>query len=153
MKNSHKIITLALLIGLSSTLFAEVKTAEDLLKSMKQEDITYAQLMEGMGNAANNIQRGIISMNPYLVKRGIDFIRTHPAPKDKPWVIMAQEEREAFKETLVVMDKIMDEDVAKIEKALLQKDWMTAQEASQGLDRTCISCHVTWKNNVKYIMK
>ena len=45
---------------------------------MKKEDITYAQLMARMG---------IIGMNKFLVNRGIDLIRTHSAPKAKPWII------------------------------------------------------------------
>ncbi len=70
--------------ALTSGLFAQEKTADDLVKSMKKEDITYRQLMSGMAMANNNIQTGILSMNKFLVDRGIDLIRTHPAPRKKP---------------------------------------------------------------------
>jgi hypothetical protein len=40
--------------------------------------------MAGIGMASNNIQTGIISMNRLLVDGGIDFIRTHPAPRKSP---------------------------------------------------------------------
>ncbi|RXK03342.1 hypothetical protein [Halarcobacter bivalviorum] len=145
------LLTLGTLLTIS--LFAQEKTADDLVKSMKKEDITYAQLMQGMGMAKNNIDMGIISMNKFLVDRGIDLIRTHPAPKAKPWFIMAEEDREGFKSMLVYYDKKMDEDVEAIEKAVNQKDWMKALEASQELSNSCISCHISYKDKVKYIME
>ena len=149
-----KIITTLTLSALSGvSLYAQEKTADDLVKSMKKADITYAQLMQGMGMAKNNIDGGIISMNKLLVERGIDFIRTHPAPKQKPWVIMAQNDREGFKSMLVYYDKKMDEDVEAIEKAIKSKDWQKALEASNELSNSCISCHVSYKNKVKYIME
>ena len=145
------LLTLGTMLTIS--LFAQEKTADDLVKSMKKEDITYAQLMQGMGMAKNNIDMGIIGMNKFLVDRGIDLIRTHPAPKAKPWFIMAEEDREGFKSMLVHYDKKMDEDVEAIEKAVNQKDWMKALEASQELSNSCISCHISYKDKVKYIME
>lgn len=108
--------------------------------------------MQGMGMAKNNIDGGIISMNKLLVERGIDFIRTHPAPKQKPWVTMAQNDREGFKSMLVYYDKKMDEDVEAIEKAIKSKDWQKALALNE-LSNSCISCHVSYKNKVKYIME
>ena len=129
------------------------KTADDLIKSMKKADITYAQLMAGMSQALNNIQSGIIGMNSVLVDEGIDFIRTHPSPKQKPWVIMAKEDRESFKSTLLYFDKKMDEDVEVIERAVKQKDWNSALMGLSTFENTCMSCHNSWKNKVKYIME
>jgi hypothetical protein len=144
---------IALAALLSTSVFAEVKNADELIKTMKKEDITYAQLMSGMSMAINNIQTGIISMNKMLVDRGIDFIRTHPAPKQKPWVIMDKKDREGFKASLVHFDKKMDDDVLLIEKAVAKKDWASAMDGLNTFQNTCISCHTTWKNEVKYIMK
>ncbi len=138
---------------LSVSLFAEEKTAEELVKSMKKEDITYRQLMNGMVMAKNNIDNGIIGMNKMLVNRGIDFIRTHPAPRAKPWVIMGKDDQEGFKSMLVFYDKKMDEDVEAIEKAVNKKDWQKALEASNELSNSCLSCHVVYKDKVKYIME
>jgi cytochrome c556 len=138
---------------LSISLFAEEKTAEELVKSMKKEDITYRQLMNGMAMAKNNIDNGIIGMNKMLVNRGIDFIRTHPAPRAKPWVIMGKDDQEGFKSMLVFYDKKMDEDVEAIEKAVNKKDWQKALEASNELSNSCLSCHVVYKDKVKYIME
>lgn len=148
-----KLMILALGAFLSGSLFAQEKTADDLIKTMKKEDITYAQLMSGMGMAKNNIDTGIISMNKMLVDRGIDFIKTHPAPKAKPWIIMGKEDREGFKSMLLFYDKKMDKDIDAIEKAINEKDWMKALEASEELSNSCISCHITYKNKVKYVMK
>jgi hypothetical protein len=135
------------------SLNAQEKTADDLIKSMKKEDITYAQLMQGMAIAKNNIDTGVISMNKMLVDTGILFIRTHPAPKAKPWVIMGKDDQEGFKSMLVYYDKKMDEDVDAIEKAVVEKDWMKALEASQELSNSCISCHTAYKDKVQYVMK
>ncbi|MDY0321272.1 MAG: hypothetical protein RBR23_06000 [Arcobacteraceae bacterium] len=152
MKKIYKISAVLLGTVLSVSLFAQDKTAEELVKSMKKEDITYRQLMNGMSMAKNNIDNGIISMNKMLVDRGIDFIRTHPAPRKSPWVIMDKDDQDGFKSMLVFYDKKMDEDVEAIEKAVNQKDWQKALEASNGLSNSCISCHVAYKDKVKYIM-
>ena len=153
MKKFTKITILTLGAVLSVSLFAEEKTAEELVKSMKKEDITYRQLMNGMSMAKNNIDNGIIGMNKMLVDRGIDFIRTHPAPRAKPWVIMGKDDQAGFKSMLVFYDKKMDEDVEAIEKAVNKKDWHKALEASHELSNSCISCHVVYKDKVKYIME
>ena len=137
----------------TTNLAAKEKTADDLVASMQKEDITYAQLMSGMGMAYESIQNGIVSMNKLLVDRGIYFIRTHPAPKQKPWVIMERENQEGFKAMLVYYDKKMDEDVAVIEKAVTHKDWIKAYEGVTELGNSCISCHITYKDKVAYVMK
>lgn len=144
-------LTLSALIGVS--LYAQEKTADDLVNSMNKADITYAQLMQGMAMAKNNIDTGIITMNEFLVDRGIDLIRTHPAPRQKPWFIMAEEDRDGFKSMLVYYDKKMDEDVEAIEKAVKAKDWQKALEVSHEFTNSCISCHTAYKNKVTYIMK
>jgi len=109
--------------------------------------------MNGMAMAKNNIDNGIIGMNKMLVDRGIDFIRTHPAPRAKPWVIMGKDDQTGFKSMLVFYDKKMDEDVEAIEKAVHKKDWQKALEASNELSNSCLSCHVVYKDKVKYIME
>ncbi len=109
--------------------------------------------MAGIGMASNNIQTGIISMNRLLVDGGIDFIRTHPAPRKSPWVIMGKDDQTGFKSMLVFYDKKMDEDVEAIEKAVNKKDWQKALEASNELSNSCLSCHVVYKDKVKYIME
>ncbi len=144
-------LTLSALIGVS--LYAQEKTADDLVKSMRKADITYAQLMQGMAMAKNNIDTGIITMNEFLLERGIDLIRTHPAPKQKPWFIMAEKDRDGFKSMLVYYDKKMDEDVEAIEKAVKAKDWQKALDASYEFSNSCISCHTAYKDKVTYIMK
>lgn len=143
----------AVLLAAGALSAETTKTADDLLQSMNKEDITYNQLMQGMAMAKNNIDNGVINMNKMLVDRGIDFIRTHPAPKDKPWVIMAMEDHEAFKIMLVYFDEKMDEDVAAIEKAVVQKDWNGALEASNELGNSCMICHLSFKDKVKYVMQ
>jgi len=147
------LVTLGLTTLLATASLAEVKNADELIKTMKKEDITYAQLMGGMAMAINNIQTGIISQNKMLVDRGIDFIRTHPAPKQKPWVIMDKKDRDAFKTSLVYFDKKMDDDVLAIEKSVANKDWSGAVEGLNTFQNTCVACHVSWKDNLKYLMK
>jgi hypothetical protein len=140
-------------VVLSVSLFAQEKSADELIKSMKKEEISYRQLMNGMAMAHENITTGVVSMNKLLVDRGINFIRTHPAPRAKPWTTMAKEDRDGFKSMLVYYDKKMDDDIDAIEKAVNLKDWMGAVKASSKLSNSCISCHVVYKDKVKYIMK
>lgn len=150
----NRLIVVGLTAVISTGVFAkELKSADELIQTMKKEDITYAQLMSGMAMAINNIQTGIISQNKMLVDRGIDFIRTHPAPKKKPWVIMAKKDREAFKASLLHFDKKMDDDVLAIEKSVMKKDWGEAMNGLNTFQNTCISCHISWKDEVKYLMK
>ena len=151
MRQFLKIGTLLVYAGMA--LVAQEKTADDLVAGMQKEDITYAQLMSGMGMAYESIQNGVVSMNKLLVDRGIYFIRTHPAPKQKPWVIMDQEDHEGFKAMLVYYDKKMDDDVAIIEKATQKKDWEGAYAGAKELGNSCISCHLAYKEHVKYVMK
>lgn len=152
--NTKLWIASALMLVLnSSVVLAQEKTAEELIKTMKKEDITYAQLMDGMAIAINNIQAGIIGMNKMLVKEGIHFIRNHPAPKKKPWVIMDKEDHVGFKATLVAFDKQMDEDVLAIETSVKKNNWNEALEGLNAFNNTCMSCHNSWKNKVKYVMK
>ena len=153
MKTLNKLLIIAVATtSLTSGLFAQEKTADDLVKSMKKEDISYTQLMSGMAMANNNIQTGILSMNKFLVDRGIDLIRTHPAQRKKPWVIMAKEVQEGFKSMLVYYDKKMDEDVEAIEKAVNAKDWNKAFDAVTEFSTSCINCHTAYKDKVKYLM-
>jgi type III secretory pathway component EscR len=116
MKNIYKTSTVLIGVFLSISLFAQEKTAEDLVKSMKKEDITYRQLMAGIGMASNNIQTGFKSMRMFYNKK-------------------------------------MDEDAEAIEKAVNKKDWQKALEASNKLSNSCLSCHVVYKDKVKYIME
>lgn len=146
----RKIVLLGIL---TTSLYSQEKSAEALIKSMKKEDITYSQLMQGMSEALNNIQSGIISTNSMLVNRGINFVRTHPAPRNKPWIIMEKEDRDSFKASLLYFDKKMDEDVLVIEKAVQKREWNQALDALNTFSNTCMACHNSWKDKVKYIME
>lgn len=153
MKIFSKLLIAALVaIALANGLVAQEKSADDLVKSKKKEDISYRQLMNGMAMANNNIHTGILSMNKFLVVRGINLIRTHPAPRKKPWIIMAKEDRDGFKSMLVYYDKKMDEDLDAVEKAVNKKDWNKAFSAANEFSTSCINCHTAYKNKVKYIM-
>ena len=46
-----------------------------------------------------------------------------------------------------------DDDVLAIEKSVANKDWSGAVEGLNTFQNTCVACHVSWKNEVKYIMK
>lgn len=118
-----------------------------------EADLNFHIYKLGIKKNKINIDTGVISMNKMLVDTGILFIRTHPAPKAKPWVIMGKDDQEGFKSMLVYYDKKMDEDVDAIEKAVVEKDWMKALEASQELSNSCISCHTAYKDKVQYVMK
>jgi len=46
----------------------------------------------------------------------------------------------------------MDEDVLEIEKAVNKKEWNKALDNLNTFNNTCMACHNSWKNKVKYIM-
>jgi len=145
-----KRLTAILCIGLlSSTTYAAEKTAEDLVASKTQADITYRQLMEIMGTASGLINEGLIRENKQMVRNGADLILNHPAPNHKPWSIMAKEDEADFKQTLLAFDKIMDMQADNTALAAEKNDWIGANNASHELMMTCVSCHASWKNRVK----
>jgi hypothetical protein len=119
--------------------------ADDLVKSKKKADITYAQMMAGMGEGLAMIQKGILSQNRFLVESGVYLIDSHPAPRHKPWSIMPAQDQEDFKQTLLSYDKLLHDATSEILGALYKDDWIEANEKAYLLSTHCMSCHVTWQ--------
>jgi len=129
--------------------WAEAETAEALVQSMKKADMTYRQLMEVMGEASNMMHEGILRENKQMVEVGANFIFTHPAPKHKPWSIMAEEDQAGFKGSLLAFDKILDTHTNAVLAAARADQWVDANKALYELSNACIACHTTWRNKVK----
>jgi len=137
----------AFVIGLSTaTALAQEDAAEQLVASKIQADMTYRQLMEILGEASGVIHMGILRENQQMVRSGADIILNHPAPKHKPWTIMAEKDQEGFKKSLLAFDKIMDEHAGKAAKAAENADWTKANKALNDLNGSCISCHAMWRS-------
>lgn len=122
------------------------KNADELVKSKTKADITYAQMMAGMGEGLGMIQKGILTQNKLLVESGVYMIDAHPAPRHKPWSIMKKEDQESFKKTLLSYDKLLHDATSEILQALDEKDWIKVNEKAYMLSTHCISCHTAWQN-------
>jgi len=123
--------------------------ADTLVKSKTKSDMTYRQMMQQMGEAYSMVQKGIITQNKELVKTGIFLIDSHPAPKEKPWSIVKQEDQETFKKSLLSYDTLLHDATSELLSSLETNDWNEINEASFHLSNQCISCHSVWKNNLK----
>ncbi|NKN31891.1 hypothetical protein [Marichromatium bheemlicum] len=131
---------------LGTTVHAE--SAEELVAGKTRADIDYRQLMELMGEAVGTIQRGILRENAELVAIGARMILDHPAPRHRPWTIMAPADRDAFKQALLVFDPQLDRHAGAALEAAREADWGTALDALARLDHACIACHAGWRQRV-----
>ncbi|MEA3354771.1 MAG: hypothetical protein U9Q33_13245 [Campylobacterota bacterium] len=122
--------------------------AEDLVASKDIADITYAQMMRQMGEALKMVQEGIITQNQLLVESGVYLIDSHPAPKEKPWMIMDPKDRDSFKKSLISYDKLLHDATSEVLGSVNEKDWIDANEKLYNLSNHCISCHSVWKEKV-----
>lgn len=124
----------------------QMNSAEELVASKEKSDMTYKQMMQRMGEAYNLMHRGILHQNKELVRLGVWMIDNHPAPKEKPWGIMKQQEQKAFKETLISYNKLLHTGAANINEALKKGDWHEINKGVFGMSNSCISCHQVWKD-------
>lgn len=136
---------IALFLSIPVVVQSQEHSAEQLVAGMQRADMTYQQLMEIMGEASGMMHEGILRQNQLMVKTGANFILTHPAPSHNPWEIMPEEDQAGFKASLVTFDKILDQYTLETVEAAEQKDWLTASEALQELNKSCIACHQMWK--------
>ena len=113
--------------------------------------MTYKQMMQRMGEAFKMIQTGIFNENRELVRLGAFLIENHPAPKEKPWSIVKQKDKTAFKKTLLAYDKLLHQSAEDIENDLnsTKSDWASINKKVFELSNHCISCYAVWKNNLK----
>lgn len=145
-----KRIIVALIISLVAVAsHAKEKTAEQLVASKNQADMTYRQLMEIMGGASAMIHEGIIRENKQMVREGANIILNHPAPKHKPWTIMNKSDQEGFKQSLLSFDKILDTHSRRTAEEAEKENWLEASKSLNELNISCISCHSMWKHKAK----
>lgn len=123
--------------------------AEHLVASKTKSDMTYKQMMQRMGEAYKMMQTGIINQNKELVKMGSWMIDNHPAPKEKPWSIVKDIDKESFKKTLMSYNELLHKSAKDINDALKKDDWIEINTQVYELSKHCISCHSVWKNNLK----
>ena len=128
---------------------AEQDAAESMVAGKRKADMSYRQLMEIMGRASATIQEGIMRENKQMVIEGATFILTHPAPNQKPWEIMEEQDQSAFKSTLLAFDKTLDAQATKIQQEAGKNNWTGANRALNEMNGSCIACHAMWRNKVK----
>ena len=146
LKTIPSLLLAAVLLPLPA--FAE-QDIEALVASKRAVEMSYRELMHIMGNSLNLMQTGLVSQNKELVEQGANIIFTHPAPKEKPWKIMRQEDQDAFKKVLLSYDKVLDDRTKDILSASRQKDWVAASESLAQLQYACVSCHMQWKHKAQ----
>jgi hypothetical protein len=139
------ILASALVVPLAQ---AEERTADQLVASKRQADMTYRQLMELMGASLAMIQEGIVRENAEMTKTAAEMSLEHPAPSHQPWRIMAEADQAAFKQSLLSYDKVLDSKATRIADAAAAGDWLGASQSAYELTNACITCHVMWKNKV-----
>jgi ABC-type nickel/cobalt efflux system permease component RcnA len=127
----------------------ELNNADALVQSKAKSDMTYKQMMQRMGEAYKMMQTGIINQNKELVKMGIWMIDNHPAPKEKPWSIVKEKDKESFKKTLIAYNNLLHSSSNTINKSLNSDDWVEINKKVFELSNHCLSCHHLWKNNLK----
>ena len=151
----------SLLLAIANTATAEEKPAtqpetasvgqqaDQLVGSKAKADMTYQQLMEIMGEAYSMIQTGVVRQNQQMVKSGADIILNHPAPNHQPWTIVEVKDQDAFKQSLLDFDKILDEHAGASAAEAAKGNWPGANKAAFDLSSSCIACHSMWKDKVK----
>lgn len=141
-------LILTTLLAASGACFAG-QTADELVASKRQADMSYRQLMEIMGSASAMIQEGILRENPEMTRMGAGMIADHPAPNHKPWAIVAESDQGAFKQTLLSFNPVLHTEADRIAAAAARRDWLAASQAAHALTQACITCHTAWKSRVK----
>jgi len=121
------------------------QTVNQIVKSKKASHMTYKQMMQQMGESYKMLQTGVLTQNRDLIALGADLIQNHPAPKTKPWLIMPEEEQEAFRESLIAYDKLLHQSAHEIIKAL-DEDMYEVNNKVFEMSNHCISCHTLWQN-------
>lgn len=127
---------------------SEERTADQLVASKTQADMTYRQLMELMGASLGMIQEGIVRENAELTKTAAQMILQHAAPNHNPWTIVADADQVAFKQSLLSYDKVLDSEATNIVGAATAGDWFGASKSAHTLTNACIACHSMWKSKV-----
>ena len=107
--------------------------------------MTYKQMMQQMGESYKMVQTGVLAQNRDLIELGADLIQNHPAPQTKPWLIMPEEDQEAFRESLIAYDQLLHQSAHEIIKAL-DEDIYEVNNKVFEMSNHCVSCHALWQN-------
>jgi cytochrome c biogenesis protein CcdA len=121
------------------------QTVNQIVQRKHASHMTYKQMMQQMGESFKMVQTGLLTQNSDLIRLGADLIQHHPAPKTKPWLIMPEEEQEAFRESLIAYDKLLHQSAGMIIDAL-DKDIYEVNNRIFEMSNHCISCHQLWQN-------
>lgn len=144
---------IGLIASVSMVLLSPQVTAQEdadaLVASKNKADMSYRELMQILGRALTWIQSGIVQENKQLVREGVNHVIHHPAPNHKPWTIMAEADREGFKQALLAFDPVLDIHAMEALAAAEKGDWIEAMAAAARLQTTCVSCHGTWKQKAR----
>lgn len=123
--------------------------ADALVASKRAANMTYRELMQTFSHALGAIQDGVIRQNEELVKQGANVILTHPAPKEKPWSIMATSDQKGFQQALLAYDRVLDTMTSEVVKAANLRNWQEGIDAVGRLQGACVGCHHEWMHKAQ----
>jgi len=129
----------------TSDISDSTQTVNGIVRRKHASNMTYRQMMQQMGESFKMVQTGLLTQNRDLIRTGADMIQHHPAPKTKPWLIMPEEEQEAFRQSLIAYDKLLHQSAAAIIDAL-DGDIYEINNRIFEMSNHCISCHQLWQN-------
>ncbi len=123
-----------------------ISSASKLVQSKQKSNMSYKQMMMQMGKLYEMIQTGILTQNKDLVILGASLIQNHPAPKNKPWLIMKKDDQNDFKQSLIAYDKLLHSSVNDIIDTVKNDNFIDANTKVYELSNHCVSCHLIWQN-------
>lgn len=124
------------------------ESMDERFANSERSDLNFKQLMEGFGEGTVLMQEGILRQNKLLVDRGSKLILGHKPPYHQPWIIVAKENQEAFKQMLRANNPVFHQSPEAIATAAKQGKWPQAQQKMNDMTASCVACHTVWKNKV-----
>ncbi len=125
------------------------RTAEQLVASKKNAEMSYRELMNILGSGTTMVQLGILMENKQMIIEGSGLILNHAAPNEDPWLIMNKQDQEEFKNSLLSYDIILDNYAREIAEKAKEEDWLEVNKKTYELINSCVVCHSLWRHKVK----
>ena len=122
---------------------------DKLVQDKEKSTLTYKQIMQQFSEGYLMLQEGVVNQDKLPIRIGLDMILNHPSPSYKPWVIVKDQDKEGFKETLLYYDQQLYNTGKDIEQSLDTNNWIQINKRICNLSKLCVNCHITWKDNLK----
>ena len=97
---------------------------DKLVQDKEKSTLTYKQIMQQFSEGYLMLQEGVVNQDKLPIRIGLDMILNHPAPSYKPWIIVKNQDREGFKQTLLYYDQQLHNTGKDIEQSLDTNNWI-----------------------------